>query len=317
MEIKEFIEACRKNRNSVTETRINQRVSSFNFSKSTFYSGKWDDISKMSRSLFIDTLEGRVVARGYNKFFNYGENEETSEQALRHRLSFPLRVYRKENGFLGLIGWNRETDNVSFFTRSRVDEGPFAEELKRIFYSSGVDIQTVKDLTKTMDMTILVEVISPKFDPHIIEYNKDKLVLLDIVQNTLGDPIKMDYGTMKNYWAPRLHIEPKEFAGHIISFDTLLGITAAVSDEEFKDPASQTFTEGYVIEDTNGFMFKLKTKYYQKWKAYRWMSEAVMRGQIEPSNDTFLEWCKANAERLHLPGTSIIEKRHLFYQEAT
>lgn len=59
-------------------------------------------ISSKARGLFLDG-NGNVVARGFEKFFNLGENEQTTRENIDKRLKFPVRVERKENGFLGLV----------------------------------------------------------------------------------------------------------------------------------------------------------------------------------------------------------------------
>ena len=311
MTIHQLIKDLRESKD-VRETRFGD-VSAFNFTKTAFYQGHWNELTMKARSLFIDTRQEVVVARGYDKFFGYGENELSSEAALREKLVFPLRVYRKENGFLGLIAWNREKDDFSFFTKSRMDEGPYAEELKRLFYSS-VDLVTAKNITKHMNMTIVVECISPEFDPHIIEYDKEKLVLLDLVANEL-DFKHVDYDTMRYYWAPRLKIEPKEFVGWIDDFEYLQHCVEIVTDENYKtEPERKSPTEGYVIEDDAGHMLKLKTGYYTKWKRYRRASDMVLAGKMEPGRDPFLQWCVASNDLYGLSEKSIIQRRKLFEQ---
>lgn len=310
--IHQLIEDLRNSRD-VRETRFGD-VTAFNFTKSAFYHGHWNETTMKARSLFIDTRQETIVARGYDKFFNYGENELVTEDALKAKLKFPLSVYRKENGFLGLIAWNSAKDDFSFFTKSRMDEGPYAEELKRLFYSS-VDLVAAKNVTKHMGMTMIVECISPMFDPHIIEYKKPELVLLDLITNDL-DGRRVNYFTMKNYWAPRLKIRAKEFVGFITNFDELKSDAATVSDKDFvTDNKAAGPTEGYVIEDRSGYMLKLKTGYYLKWKRYRRASDMVLAGKMEPGNDPFLIWCIANADRYELAGKSIIEKRKLYELE--
>ena len=57
-------------------------------------------------SLFIDTANGIVVARSYPKFFNVNERPETRFGMLQYKLKFPVTVYVKENGFLGMVSYN-------------------------------------------------------------------------------------------------------------------------------------------------------------------------------------------------------------------
>lgn len=73
-----------------------------NFSRDAFKNQRWDEYSSKARGLFLDG-NGNVVARGFEKFFNLGENEQTTRENIDKRLKFPVRVERKENGFLGLV----------------------------------------------------------------------------------------------------------------------------------------------------------------------------------------------------------------------
>lgn len=68
-------------------------ISSFNFTKKAFYGQHWDELTVRARGLFVDTREMRIVARGYDKFF------ELPKEGVN--CTYPLRVYRKENGFSG------------------------------------------------------------------------------------------------------------------------------------------------------------------------------------------------------------------------
>lgn len=45
-------------------------ISSFNFTRDAFYKSVWDAQTIKARGLFIDTVNGKVIARSYNKFFS-------------------------------------------------------------------------------------------------------------------------------------------------------------------------------------------------------------------------------------------------------
>ena len=58
----------------IRETSI-PNVCSFNFSRDIFFKGKWNNLSKIARGLFINTASNEIVARGYDKFFNLEERQ--------------------------------------------------------------------------------------------------------------------------------------------------------------------------------------------------------------------------------------------------
>lgn len=284
-------------------------ISSFNFTKGAFYGNHWDDLTVCARGLFIDREEMRIVARGYNKFFYLTDNMES----LPHGLTYPLRIYRKENGFLGLIGWNHRKDDFLFCSKSMCNEGPYVEMLKKIFYSSGVDLQAAKDLTKRVGVTIIVEAIDPVNDPHIIEYEKPQLILLDLMFNDLsGRTIAYDF--MRGWWAKKLNIEPKEFCWYITNEEQLwanLGMIDSIHYTENGKPI-----EGYVVHDSNNRMYKVKTGYYTLWKRRRWTAEAILNDKAVnfthmSEDDFFLNWVALHKKELC--GKNIIEIRKLFY----
>ena len=65
-------------------------ISSFNFSRKVFTSGKWNELSKLARGLFINTETKQIVGRGYNKFFNFNEGPFNSTSWLFNNLKFPV-----------------------------------------------------------------------------------------------------------------------------------------------------------------------------------------------------------------------------------
>lgn len=70
--IKNFVSEIRNNP-FVKEKELGDGISSFNFTRQAFYDGHWDEQTVKARGLFIDTVNNKVVCRGYPKFFRYGE----------------------------------------------------------------------------------------------------------------------------------------------------------------------------------------------------------------------------------------------------
>ena len=106
-------------------------ILSFAFSKEAFFDKIWNENTIQARGLFYEPDKNRVVARGYKKFFNYGElydhdapytditRDEMLELWKKHwyeKLEFPVQQYRKENGFLGLV--TLKDDELYFATKT-------------------------------------------------------------------------------------------------------------------------------------------------------------------------------------------------------
>ena len=95
----------------VSESKFGN-ISSFNFTRQAFRKGVWDNVTTKARGLFINTNTKKIVARSYNKFFNINEMPETQLIFLKSRFEYPVSVYKKYNGYLGLIGYDGESDNL-------------------------------------------------------------------------------------------------------------------------------------------------------------------------------------------------------------
>ena len=70
-------------------------ISSFNFSRKVFYDGRWNEMTTKARGLFLDNTSGKIVARGFEKFFGYKEKQFNSEEFLKSTLKFPVSAYVK------------------------------------------------------------------------------------------------------------------------------------------------------------------------------------------------------------------------------
>lgn len=179
----------------VTEKQFGN-ISSFNFSPTAFQKNIWDEQTTKARGLFLDTEKFKVVARSYDKFFNINQREETKFDALQRALQFPVAAYVKENGFLGIVSWNEYTDDL-FITSKSDPEGEFSEWLRDMIYKkiSEENLDKMKKYIKDNDVSFVFECCDMEHDPHIIDYPESKLVLLDIIYNTM-DFQKYNYEDM-------------------------------------------------------------------------------------------------------------------------
>lgn len=299
-----------------TSTLIKERVfgniSSFNFTRKAFYSSAWNELTVRARGMFIDTVENRIVARGYDKFFNVGENKETSIECLGKKMMFPLSVYQKENGFLGMISFNAKTNDLFFATKSMCD-GPYVDMLKKIFYiMDDVNVELVKSILHDLDATMLVEVIDPVNDPHIIEYEKAHIVLLDVVKNTWKMQ-KVSYEELLMI-SDCVHIPCKELYSVIRSWDEFEEHLNDWNRDDFVGD-NGTPIEGFVVEDAAGYMVKDKTAYYKMWKQYRWKSDKAIHSSYQ-EDDPFLVWVNEKIQGgANLDGLSIIDLRNMYEED--
>ena len=290
-----------------------QNISSFNFKEKVFKKGLWDKQTIKTRGLFINTQSTEIVSRSYNKFFNLNEREETTLEKLKETLVFPIDLYLKENGFLGILGYDSHYKNVIYSTKNYI-QSKHADYFRENFFER-VSLKKEEEIMRVLrdrNLSLVFEVVDPINDPHIIEYNASKLILLDAIYREENFE-KLPYKELVEL-GNKLGFQTKEKA---FTFNTW---------EQFNDwymNARQDFTlkvEGYIIEDQSGFMTKIKLPYYSFWK---WMRSQVERIQKEtqpvedalnhPLGGSFLNWYK-NKESKGLDD-NIIHLRELFYQD--
>ena len=242
-------------------------IVSLNFSRNVFYDRSWDDVVVKARGLFLDSETSVIAARGYDKFFNIGELETTKIEVLADSLVYPVMTYVKENGFLGNLGYDERTDRIMVASKSTSD-GDFAGYFSTILDDT-VPEQTQERLRRYLrdtESSMTFEVIDPVNDPHIIEYDRPGLVLLDVVRRST-DFRKAKYDTLKET-GEFFDLEVKQRAMRFESKIQLLSwYRKATKDLSYTHRGKHV--EGYVFEDASGFMTKWKSPYYAFWKQMR------------------------------------------------
>lgn len=301
-------------------------ISSFNFSREAFEKGIWDDMTVKARGLYIDTVNNRIQSRGYEKFFRVNEVEETKLPTLARTFKFPIDIFQKENGYLGLISYDYYNDDLFFTTKSTPD-GDYSINFKNLFYSkvSEENRDHLKVYLKDNNYTLAVEVIDPVFDPHIIEYSKSKIVGLDLIKNTLNFEVA-DY-MMLGLVCNQIGIDCKKKIGTLNNWEEFEDFyNNAPKDSALYSayPVYNEDIEGWVLKDSNGFMVKIKSDYYNMWKKLRGVAGAVIKsgnykytGALQnPTENYFFAWIKENWELYHYNDTlprDIITLRKEFY----
>lgn len=263
IEIDNVVDYLRKHR-YIRETELGDGISSFNFNRDAFYDKHWDDATITARGLFVDTNTGNVVARAYNKFFNINERNETKMMSIRGKLeSYGSAVaYKKYNGYLGILSFYN--GDLHFHSKS-TDQGDFARWFKNIFMenTSLLHLAEIRKYLEENNVSMVFEVIDPINDPHIIKNDKQEVVLLDIIDNTM-EYHKMPYEDLC-VMAKRFGLRVKEIVKEFKDFRSLMQFWLDHTDEENMNDSD---IEGVVIE-IGDFMVKMKFTYYNFWKMCR------------------------------------------------
>ena len=306
-----------RNNKYIKESKFDN-ISSFNFTQEAFRKGVWDEQTIRARGLFFNTNNGDIVIRSYNKFFNINEKEITKIGNLKRNLQYPVTAYVKYNGYLGLIGYDLESDELIISSKSNMNS-QFSRWFEEILYNklNSDKIECMKNYIKNNNCTLVWEVISPKHDPHMIEYSGDNIVLLNIVYNTL-DFKQAKYEDIV-FLAKELKVDYKQIASVFNSWQEFKTWYDEVIEEDYK--YNGEYIEGFVIEDRQGFMTKIKLNYYSFWKFMRnVVKEVYKKGYTTktsalntPLANQFYGWLRnQNRELLR---KDIITLRNMFYNE--
>lgn len=297
-------------------------ISSFNFTSQAFYDKVWDEQTTKARGLYLDTVKGRVAARAYDKFFNVNERPETKFDMLQHRLRFPVTAYVKENGFLGIVSYDEYEDDLFIASKSTIDS-QYALWFREMLYEKVTpeNIAKLKEYVKENHVSFVFECVDMKHDPHVIDYPESGLYLLDIVYNQM-DFAKYEYDDMCHI-AEQFGLTHKERAFEIADWQEFYDWYYQVLEEDYEYQGRRI--EGFVIEDSTGFMTKLKLAYYNFWKFMRGVAhETIRKGHIAktsllttPTANEFYAWARKlhEVEDTDSVPRDICTLRSLFYKD--
>ena len=218
---------------------------------------------------------------------------------LSRKLQFPVTAYVKENGFLGIVSYDDAKDDLFITTKSSPD-GDFSTWLKEMLYEKLPQdtLDAMRVFARENGVSFVFECVDMKHDPHIIEYPESQLFLLDIVYNDMQYR-KMPYEKLCEF-ANAHGICHKEKAYVLETWQDFFDWYYTVTEDDWKYDGR--YIEGFVLEDSAGYMVKLKLQYYNFWKFMRSIAhEAIRKGYIDrkrtaalttPLANQFYAWVK-------------------------
>jgi predicted kinase len=264
-----------RNNRLITERTLPSNISSFHFRPEVMFKKKWSHQTLTTRGLFINTLTNEIVIRAYDKFFNVNETRETNYSGLQDQLVFPVTAWVKENGYLGLVGYDDSAGDLVISSKSTT-EGEFADWFRERFEKHiAHDRQYVVDYLRDNNVTLLFEVVLPRHDPHIIDYAHDELILLDIVKRQREFEATPELE--REAFGERLGMRCKQKATTLADWEAFEAWYASVQGIDYKLDGKEI--EGFVVEDSNGWRMKIKLDYYSFWKQMRSALDSLKKGR--------------------------------------
>lgn len=300
--VKELVQKLGENP-MINSTPTEGDIKSFHFNRNVFYNGLWNSQSVTARGIHIDTLYNKIIARGFDKFFN-----STEESMLFEKLNYPAVAYEKLNGYLGMAS----IYNGEFYLTSKSDSKAEHSIIFSDFFHEKFNAEQKKIMKEFIienDVTLVFEVIMPELDPHIISYDSNDVILLNIVKN------KVIFETLD--WE------------EVTSLAKKVGITHAKviqvinSEEEFKEfvlksnnenvfDMQANHIEGSVISCPDGYMTKIKNPFYLYWKFIRSQLEYGFKAKNKGDLDSFFLRLEPKAD---YEATTIINYALTVYSE--
>ena len=204
----------------------------FSYSREAMFDRKWDNITKMCRSLVVDQ-DGNIISKGFDKFFNLNEVDETKLENII-KLT-PLEISKKEDGsFIGFFYYKGQWRSRSM--------GSFTS----IYAQKALELFPKNNDVLPKDTTFICELIlSKEDDPEIrpIRSDENKLIYLASINNNTHEEIDN-----RSIW---------ENAGGscVETFQYSL-------DDMINKSLKDSWTEGWVVKYTNGLRVKIKTLWY-------------------------------------------------------
>ncbi len=294
-------------------------ISAFNFTRDAFFGKAWDEVTTRARGLFVNTDTREIVARSYDKFFNLDERPETQIAALQENLVFPIDAWVKENGYLGIVGYDAERESLFCASKSTPD-GDYADWFRELLHAqvSPGHLEAMRRYLRDCQASLAFEVIDPVRDPHICEYDEAQLVLLDIIRR--APAFERASANVLQKAGKFFDLPVKERGMRFERWENFAGWLKKAEDPEYLFGGRAV--EGFVIEDSAGFQVKIKLEFYAFWKRMRGLKQRVAstrgsgrplgRDISDPRVKAFHDWCqKLPAEVLAEP---IIQLRRRYLE---
>ena len=257
----------------------------YNYSQSTQYAEKWDEITLMCRGLVIDD-EGNIIARPFKKFFNY---EELKPEEIPNE---DFDVFEKMDGSLGIL-FNYKGEWVlasrGSFTSDQSIRG--TQILKKYRYDRLL-----------VGYTYLFEIIYPE-NRIVCQYDYEELILLGVIDNYDGYEMRIDDDRNHLYGIRIKNVLENLGFKFVKKYDGLNDF--AKLKELISDDA-----EGFVIRFQSGMRMKIKGKEYVRlhrimtcissydvWEGLKSQGE-VSEELLERVPDEFYQWVEKTEKQI-------------------
>ena len=205
----------------------------FNYTAKAQYEGRWNFFERVSRGLIVHALTGEIVARAFDKFYNWLQGGEKSNGHI-------VSITEKMDGSLGILYRLNGEYRISTRGNFHSDQAGWATKFLREHYK-------LDGLPN--ELTLLFEIIYPE-NRVIVDYQgREDIVLIAARNRFTGDylPFFPDLQLLADKYGFPL---PKVYSFNNIT--EILALTEKLDKDE----------EGFVVEFSDGQRFKFKGDKY-------------------------------------------------------
>lgn len=228
----------------------------------------FNKLTNKARGLIFDSETGEVVCRGFDKFFYHdGVKNKDGGYLFMNEVRGKVTAYRKENGFLGMIGYSERLNELVFASKHSLTN-EFAKNVKRIFFDTTTEEEReyIKNSLRIYKGTLVFEVIDAEGDLHLVDYDKDQLVIIGFVRNGF-DFYEYDYKLTQEVFGCLSQIKIKERIISRNSFEDAINVLGHIGKGQR--------IEGWVVNDENGNYLKVKTSFFVIFRKIRGVVQFV------------------------------------------
>lgn len=210
---------------------------------------EWNFFERISRGLILEVATGKVVARPFEKFWNWGQEEV-------HLHSYPVEVTEKCDGSLGICYYYDGQWQIA--TRGSFDSD-------QVLWATHFLHKHWPDLSLPANLTLLFEIIYPE-NRIVVDYKgREDLVLLGIRNREIGH----DYFQ-------------HEIINYVKLYDFSTPYIYDVTEVQDFVERSKNLTaneEGFVVRFSDGKRYKIKGEEYLK--IHRFVSHFSFKRLLE------------------------------------
>lgn len=153
-----------------------------NYTQKAIFERAWDEVTINCRGLITD-LSGKIVARGFPKFFNLEELSQEQQEALE---GVPFTVTNKEDGSLGIL-YPAPDGHLAVATRGSFTSEQAIKATQLLYEKYPIVVGMYEEYDGTEPYTtLLVEIIYPE-NRIVLNYGSEsKLILLAAINPKTG-----------------------------------------------------------------------------------------------------------------------------------